>query len=119
MTASDNSGGRRQEGTDRIGSKESRLAEAEKQIRIVREQLQEDAGEVSQGSHGFSTTIELPELYDSDTEYSLQEYPNDPAAQVALSLSGRFGSVRIEMSSDRATQLGDDLREAARGDHSA
>jgi len=59
------------------------------------------------------TSLELPELYDFETSYSIRTYENDPNADVALSLGGDFGGVRMEMTADRAEQLADDLREAA------
>lgn len=60
------------------------------------------------------TSLELPEMYDFETSYSIRIYENDPNADVALSLGGDFGGIRMEMTADRAEELADDLREAAR-----
>lgn len=70
-------------------------------------------GDEPDGEEDFFTSLELPELHDFDTSYNVHTYENDPNVDVALSLGGEFGGVRMEMTADRAEQLADDLREAA------
>lgn len=71
-------------------------------------------GDETGDAEDIFTSLELPEMYDFETLYSIRTYENDPNADVALSLGGDFGGIRMEMTADRAEELADDLREAAR-----
>jgi len=72
-----------------------------------------DSDPEADDGYDFFTSLELPELHDIDTSYSIRTYENDPNADIALSLGGEFGSVRMEMTSERAEELAEELLAAA------
>ena len=69
---------------------------------------QEDGEEPDTLNAGFHA-----DRFDFDASYRLRTYRDDPEAQVGLEIGAEFGGITLEMTSERAEQLANELLEAA------
>ena len=72
------------------------------------EDVQEDSEEPDTLNAGFHA-----DRFDFDASYRLRTYQDDPEAQVGLEIGAEFGGIMLEMTSERAEQLAEELLEAA------